>query len=139
MKAKMTVYKGGGKAPASGMGKKVVKYQMGGKPPIKPPVKVAGATVVTPKGGGVKSQTFGTKDYTQRRDDLMAISVAKFMEGKPSGYKITESQRRVMQDEAREKLTKGGQRSVAPVFKDTGVKLTPAQIAERNRIMKARK
>jgi hypothetical protein len=61
------------------------------------------------------------------------------MEGKPSGYKITESQRRVMQDEAREKLTKGGQRSVAPVFKDTGVKLTPAQIAERNRIMKARK
>jgi hypothetical protein len=36
MKAKMTVYKGGGKAPASGMGKKVVKYQMGGKPPIKP-------------------------------------------------------------------------------------------------------
>jgi hypothetical protein len=36
MKAKMTVYKGGGKAPVSGMGKKVVKYQMGGKPPIKP-------------------------------------------------------------------------------------------------------
>jgi hypothetical protein len=36
MKAKMTVYKGGGKAPVASMGKKVVKYQMGGKPPIKP-------------------------------------------------------------------------------------------------------
>jgi len=139
MKAKMTVYKGGGKAPASSMGKKVVKYQMGGKPPIKPPVKVAGATVVAPKGGGVKSQTFGTKDYTQRRDDLMAILVSKFMEGKPKGYKITESERRVMQDDVRKKLTEGGQRLVAPVFKDTGIKLTPAQIAERDRIMKSRK
>lgn len=35
MKAKMTVYKGGGKAPVASMGKKVVKYQMGGKPPVK--------------------------------------------------------------------------------------------------------
>jgi hypothetical protein len=35
MKAKKTVYKGGGKAPASSMGKKVVSYKMGGKAPIK--------------------------------------------------------------------------------------------------------
>ena len=48
MKAKMTVYKGGGKAPASSMGKKVVKSPMGGKTPVKsyanggkPPVKPA--------------------------------------------------------------------------------------------------
>jgi hypothetical protein len=48
MKAKMTVYKGGGKAPASGMGKKVVKSPTGGKAPVKsyanggkPPMKPA--------------------------------------------------------------------------------------------------
>jgi hypothetical protein len=109
---------------------KARKYEMGGKPPV----KLTAATVVAPKGGGIKNQTFGSKDYLQRKDDLMAIEVSKFMEGKPKGYKITESERRVMQDEVRGKLDKGGQRTVAPVFKDTGVKLTAAEIAQAERI-----
>lgn len=50
MKAKMTVYKGGGKAPVASMGKKVVKYQMGGKPPIKPIVPDKKKELIKGKG-----------------------------------------------------------------------------------------
>jgi len=103
----------------------------------KPPVKVQGATVVAKKGEGIKMQGFGTKDLVQRRNDLMAIEVSKFMEGKSKDYPISEGQRRLMQDRVREKLIKGGQQFYAPVFKETGVKLTPAQIADKKRLEEA--
>jgi hypothetical protein len=134
MKAKMTVYKGGGKAPASGMGKKVVNYKMGGKPPVKPPAKVQGATVVAKKGEGIKTQGFATSDFQQKRDSLMTAGVSDFMKGKPKDYKISAAERSNIKDKVRAELIKGGQQFYAPVFKETGAKLTPTQLADKKRL-----
>lgn len=90
-------------------------------------VTVAGATVTAPKGGGIKTQTYGTKDYTKRRDELMAMEVSGLTKGKPKGYAISETERKMAQDRVREKLTKEGVRQVAPGFKDTGKRLTPEE------------
>jgi len=90
-------------------------------------VTLAGATVTAPKGGGIKTQTYGTKDYIKRRDELMAIEVAGLTKGKPKGYAISDKDRKMAQDRVREKLTKEGVRQVGLGFKDTGRRLTPEQ------------
>ena len=118
---------------------RATKMANGGKTPVKPPVKVPGATVVAKKGEGIKMQSFGTKEFPQRQADLMGIEVSKFMEGKPKSYKISDAERSNIKDKVRAELIKGGQQFSAPVFRDTGTKLTPAQIAERDRLKKAGK
>ena len=118
---------------------RATKMANGGKTPVKPPVKVRGATVVAKKGEGIKMQSFGTKEFPQRQADLMGIEVSKFMEGKPKSYKISDAERSNIKDKVRAELIKGGQQFSAPVFRDTGTKLTPAQIAERDRVKKAGK
>jgi len=57
----------------------------------------------------------------------MNIEVAKLMEGKPKGYKISEADRKMAQDRVREKMTKSGMRQTGMAFKDTGKRLTPEQ------------
>lgn len=104
-----------------------------------PGATVPGATVVAKKGEGIKMQGFGTKEYSQRRDDLMGIEVAKFMEGKPKSYKISDAERSNIKAKVREELIKGGQQFYAPVFRDTGKKLTPANIAKAKQIEEERR
>jgi hypothetical protein len=102
-----------------------------------PTVKVQGATVVAKKGEGIKTQGFGTSDYLQKRDSLMTAGVSDFMKGKPKSYKISDAERSNIKDKVRAELIKGGQQFYAPVFKETGVRLTPAQIADKKRLEEA--
>ena len=113
---------------------RATKMANGGKTPMKPPVKVQGVTVVAKKGEGIKTQGFGTPDFQQKRDSLMTAGVSDFMKGKPKDYKISDAERSNIKDKVREQLIKGGQQYYAPVFKETGVKLTPAQIADKKRL-----
>lgn len=107
------------------------KYPNGGKLPV----KVAGATVVAPKGGGVKEQTYGTKDYVSRQKQLMDEKAAAYLKKNPSISKtIPEVERKMMQDEVRAQLTKEGVRQPGMMFKDTGRRLTP----EEEKIARAR-
>lgn len=100
----------------------------------KPPVKLQGVTVVAKKGEGIKTMSFGTKDFAQRQSDLMGIEVSKFMEGKPKSYKISDAERSNIKDNVRAELRKGGQQYSAPAFRDTKKPLTAAEIAQSNRI-----
>jgi hypothetical protein len=104
------------------------KYANGGTTPGGKPVKVAGATVVAPKGAGVKKQTYGTDDYVSRQKQLMDEKAAAYLKKNPSVSKtIPDTQRRMMQDEVRAQLTKEGVRQPGMAFKDTGKRLTPEQ------------
>ena len=101
--------------------------------------KLSAVTVTDKKGAGVKPQTFGMKGYEEERTNLMNIEVAKLMEGKPKGYKISEADRKMAQDRVREKMTKSGMRQTGMSFKDTGKRLTPEQEAEVARLTKKSK
>jgi hypothetical protein len=91
--------------------------------------KLSPVTVTDTKGAGVKPQTFGTKGYEEERTNLMNIEVAKLMEGKPKGYKISEADRKMAQDRVREKMIKSGTIQRGMAFKETNQRLTPEQEA----------
>lgn len=118
---------------------RATKMANGGKTPVKPPVKVQGVTVVAKKGEGIKTMSFGTKDFPQRQADLMGIQVSKFMEGKPKDYKISDAERSNIKDNVRAELRKGGQQFSAPAFRDTKKPLTAAEIAMAKRIDEERR
>ena len=67
----------------------------------------------------------------------MTAGVSDFMKGKSPAYKISDAERSNIKDKVRAQLIKGGQQFYAPVFKETGVKLTPAQIADKKRLEEA--
>lgn len=149
MKAKMTVYKGGGKAPVSSMGKKLVKYQMGGKSPntttTPPTVKLQGATVVAQKGQGLETQyrvTVPKNEYLAKEKELMDKELAKYKARKGSidalKY-ITPTERSMMKDNIRDEMYKQGLRKDVKVWKDTGKEATPEEVAKYKRLEEQRK
>jgi hypothetical protein len=91
--------------------------------------KLSPVTVTDKRGAGVKPASFGTKDFEERRANLMAMEVAKLTEGKPKGYKITETERRIAQDKVREKLKKDGTLQRGMMFRETGKRLSPDEQA----------
>lgn len=101
--------------------------------------KLSPVTVTDKKGAGVKPATFAGKDYEERRANLMAMEVAKLMEGKPKGYKISETERRIAQDKVREKLKKDGTLQRGMMFKETGKRLSPEEQAYAERVAKRNK
>lgn len=143
MKAKMTVYKGGGKAPVSSMGKKLVKYQNGGKSPntttTPPTVKLQGATVVANKGQGLETQyrvTVPKNEYLAKEKELMDKELVKYKERHRSidalKY-ITPTERSMMKDNIRDEMYKLGLRKDVTVWKDTGKEATPEEVAKYKR------
>lgn len=101
--------------------------------------KLSPVTVTDKRGAGVKPASFGTKDFEERRANLMAMEVAKLMEGKPKGYKITETERRIAQDKVREKLKKDGTLQRGMMFRETGKRLSPEDQAYVENIDKRNK
>lgn len=149
MKAKMTVYKGGGKAPVSSMGKKLVKYQNGGKSPntttTPPTVKLQGATVVANKGQGLETQyrvTVPKNEYLAKEKELMDKELVKYKERHRSidalKY-ITPTERSMMKDNIRDEMYKQGLRKDVKVWKDTGKEATPEEVAKYKRLEEQRK
>lgn len=96
--------------------------------------RLSPVTVTDQRGAGIKKQTFGDKGYEEERANLMAMEVAKLMEGKPKGYKISETERRIAQDKVREKMTKSGSRQRAMAFKESNKRLSPEQESDFRRI-----
>lgn len=133
------------------MAAKLLKMMYGGKMPkaqngmVMPDeeevrsAKLSPVTVTDNKGAGVKPATFASKDYEERRANLMAVEVSKLMEGKPKGYKISEADRKMAQDRVREKLQKDGTLQRGMMFKETGKRLSPEEQAYAERVAKRNK
>lgn len=129
------------------MAAKLLKMMYGGKMPkaqngmVMPDeeeemrsARLSPVTVTDKRGAGVKPQSFGMKGFEEERTNLMNMEVAKLMEGKPKGYKISEAERKMAQDRVREKMQKSGMLQRGTAFKETGKRLTPAQEAEVARL-----
>jgi hypothetical protein len=118
MKAKMTVYKGGGKAPVASMGKKVVKYQMGGKPPIKPIVPDKKKELIKGKG----STAYETRREESRKQMEADANVVRRQN------KINQASRMLDNPEAYKSQQ---QRAASPAYKTVSGQMQGISSAER--------
>jgi hypothetical protein len=151
MKAKMTVYKGGGKAPASGMGKKVVSYQMGGKPPVKPIVpdkkkellKGKGSTAYEARRAESRKQMEADANVVRRQEAINrankvmaspAFSELQKQRAASPSYKTVSGQKQGISSAERAGASKGTVGSMTPTAakrSEKNIKNPPAQAAPK--------